>query len=43
MNKENIILHGTTVEASLIISTLLPIFLHSLYQQKQQEQQVQRY
>ncbi|WP_280842166.1 hypothetical protein [Bacillus anthracis] len=43
MNEENIVLNGTAVESSLISSTLLPIFLHSLYQQKQQEQQVQQY
>ncbi|WP_175546546.1 hypothetical protein [Bacillus sp. NH11B] len=46
MNEENIVLHGTAVESSLIGSTLLPIFRHSLYQQEQQEQQeqqVQRY
>ncbi|EEL31473.1 hypothetical protein [Bacillus toyonensis] len=38
MNEENVIFHGTTVESSLIASTLLPIFRHSLYQQEQQEQ-----
>ncbi|MEK0220872.1 hypothetical protein [Bacillus proteolyticus] len=42
MNEE-IFSHGTAGESSLISSTLLPIFLHSLYQQKQQKQQVQRY
>ncbi|SCC41151.1 MULTISPECIES: hypothetical protein [Bacillus] len=43
MNEENIVLHGTAVKSSLIDSTLLSIFRHSLYQQKQQKQQVQRY
>ncbi|AKR35427.1 hypothetical protein P9D39_26560 [Heyndrickxia oleronia] len=43
MNEENIVLHGTAIKSSLIDSILLSIFHHSLYQQKQQEQQVQRY
>ncbi|MDL2418111.1 hypothetical protein P6F46_14165 [Bacillus shihchuchen] len=43
MDEENIVLHGVAVESSLIDSTLLSILRHSLYQQKQQEQQVQRY
>ncbi|WP_255293734.1 hypothetical protein [Bacillus wiedmannii] len=43
MNEENIVLHGTAVESSLLDSTLLSIFRHSLYQQKQQEKQVQLY
>jgi len=43
MNEENIVLHGTAIKSSLIDSILLSIFHHSLYQQKQQEQQVQQY
>jgi len=43
MNEENIVLHGVAVESILIDSTLLSILRHSLYQQKQQGQQVQRY
>ncbi|MGE6598006.1 hypothetical protein [Bacillus proteolyticus] len=43
MNEENIVFRGAAVESSLIDSTRPPIFRHSLYQQDQQVQQVQRY